>query len=209
MPQSDTAPFAALSADTSAPPPEPPHAHDIPGEPGVWVFVLGDMMIFGLFFAVFTYYRGLDVELFTTAQATLNQDYGALNTLILLFSSWFVVMGVIDVRERGGRLAPPLFALGFLCGAAFVVVKFFEYREKLQAGIGITTNDFFMYYYIFTGLHLIHVLIGMGVLVVLWHLARAGVGRPQDVRLIESGAIFWHMVDLLWIVLFPLLYLIK
>jgi len=209
MSHPDAARSAALSAGTSSPQPEPHQVHDIPGEPGVWVFVLGDMMVFGLFFSVFAYYRALDVELFTAAQATLNQDYGALNTLILLFSSWFVVMGVIDVREREGRVAPALFALGFLSGAAFALVKFFEYREKLQAGIGITTNDFFMYYYIFTGLHLIHVLIGMGVLVFLWRLACSGVSRPQDVRLMESGAIFWHMVDLLWIVLFPLLYLVK
>ena len=182
---------------------------DVPGEPGVWVFVLGDMLVFALFFSVFVYYRALDVELFAQSQATLNQNFGALNTVILLFSSWFVVMGVIDLRERAGRLAPHLFAAGFLCGLAFALVKYFEYGEKFAAGIGVTTNDFYMYYFIFTGLHLVHVLVGMVILALLWRMARAGIGSPRQLKLVESGGIYWHMVDLLWIVLFPLLYLMK
>lgn len=180
-----------------------------PGEPGIWVFVLGDMLIFGLFFSVFTYYRAHDLAAFVAGQATLSQNYGALNTVILLLSSWFVVMGMIDVRERDGRLAPRLFALAFLCGAAFLAVKFFEWGAKFDAGIGITTSDFYMYYFIYTGLHLVHVLIGMGVLAFVWHAARLGVTSEHELKLVESGCIFWHMVDLLWIVLFPLLYLMQ
>lgn len=181
----------------------------IPGEVGVWVFVLGDLLVFGLFFSVYTYYRGLDPQLFAASQATLSQNYGALNTLILLFSSWFVVLGVIDAREGESRHAPRLFVLGFMCGLAFATVKFFEYRDKLNAGIGVSTNDFYMYYYIFTGLHLVHVLIGMGVLGFLWSLARKASRSEADIKMIESGGVFWHMVDLLWIVLFPLLYLMR
>ncbi|MCZ6892848.1 MAG: cytochrome c oxidase subunit 3 [Gammaproteobacteria bacterium] len=181
----------------------------VPGEVGVWVFVLGDMLVFGLFFTVFVYYRGLDIDVFLQAQTTLNPNYGALNTLLLLLSSWFVVLAVSDVREATGKIAPTLFSLAFVCGCGFAIVKFFEYGEKLNAGIGVTTNDFFMYYYIFTGIHFLHVLIGMGVLVFLWAMARAGVSETQDMKLMESGAIYWHMVDLLWIVLFPLLYLMR
>jgi len=104
------------------------------------------------------------------------------------------------------------------CGLGFAAVKIIEYREKITAGITLTTNDFYMYYYIFTGLHFLHVLIGMGVLVFLWFKARAAVQRKgelsdgdneKEMMLIESGASYWHMVDLLWIVLFPLLYLMK
>ncbi len=186
----------------------PRTAHAVPGEVGVWVFVLGDMLVFGLFFSVFVYYRGLDLEIFRASRATLNENYGALNTLLLLLSSWFVILAVLDLRKRAGTLAPRLFLLAFTCGAGFSLVKFVEYREKFVAGIGIMTNDFYMYYYIFTGLHFVHVVIGMGVLVFLWHLARAGVSSDGEMRMVESGAIYWHMVDLLWIVLFPLLYLL-
>ena len=204
-----------------------PEAH-IPGEVGIWVFVLGDMLVFGLFFTVFTYYRGLNTDLYLQSQASLNQNYGALNTLLLLLSSWFVVMAVSDVRnsvnknswvnkdgsaqEHPGpqsKSAPTLFMLAFLCGLGFGVVKIIEYSEKISAGLTITTNEFFMYYYIFTGLHFLHVLIGMGVLVFLWLKARGGVSGESDLVLMESGATFWHMVDLLWIVLFPLIYLMQ
>ncbi len=88
-------------------------------------------------------------------------------------------------------------------------VKFFEYREKILAGFMLTTNDFYMYYYMFTGLHLMHVLLGMGVLTYLWTVARTGDFRPQNINVLESGASFWHMVDILWIVLFALLYLMR
>lgn len=203
----ETGAATAVPDDAVAPPGRA--LEHFPGEPGIWVFVLGDMLVFGLFFCVFTYYRSLDLAGFAAGQATLSQNYGALNTIILLLSSWFVVMGVIDLRERDGRLAPRLFALAFLCGAAFVAVKFFEWGAKFDAGLGITSSDFYMYYFIFTGLHLVHVLIGMGVLAFVWHAARCGVTNDHELKLVESGAIFWHMVDLLWIVLFPLLYLMQ
>ena len=88
-------------------------------------------------------------------------------------------------------------------------VKFFEYQEKIDAGIMLTTNDFYMYYYMFTGLHLMHVLIGMGVLAFMWNVTRTGDLGEKIINTLESGASFWHMVDILWIVLFALLYLMR
>lgn len=185
------------------------HEHSLPGELGVWIFVLGDMCIFALFFAVYLFYRTEDLPLFLDSQQTLNQNFGALNTVLLLFSSLFVALAVIDVRDQQGNFAPRLLLLGICCGLGFAVVKFFEYGEKLRAGIGISTNDFYMYYYIFTGIHFIHVLIGLVLLSIMFFAARDGITEPTALRMFESGGIFWHMVDLLWIVLFPLLYLIR
>ena len=185
------------------------HEHSLPGELGVWIFVLGDMCIFALFFAVYLFYRTEDLPLFLDSQQTLNQNFGALNTVLLLFSSLFVALAVIDVRDPQGNFAPRLLLLGICCGLGFAVVKFFEYGEKLRAGIGISTNDFYMYYYIFTGIHFIHVLIGLVLLSIMFFAARDGINEPTALRMFESGGIFWHMVDLLWIVLFPLLYLIR
>lgn len=181
----------------------------IPGEPGVWVFIFGDLMVFCLLFGVFVFYRAQDVELFAQSQATLNQHYGAFNTLLLLASSWFVVMGVDAARGARRALAPPLFAGAFLCGVGFGVVKFLEYGEKIGAGITLTTNDFYMYYYMLTGLHFVHVVIGLGVLAAMWLRVRRPAADAGDRRMLESGASYWHMVDLLWIVLFPLIYLVK
>ena len=189
--------------------PCPASPSHIPGEAGIWVFVVGDLTMFALFFAVFTWYRGEDPVLFSTGQATLNQAYGAINTLLLLTSSWFVVLAIHAAKDRAARAAEGFFVLAFLCGGGFVAVKFIEYGEKIRAGSTLTSGDFYMYYYVLTGLHFAHVAIGMIVLVFLWRRCRAGIANEQDIRFLEGGASYWHMVDVLWIVLFPLVYLMK
>ena len=181
----------------------------LPGEAGIWVFVLGDMIIFALFFAVFTYYRGENPALFMESQTKLNQNYAAINTIFLLTSSWFVVMAVHAAKQRLGQYVRPLIGAAWLCGLGFAVVKVIEYSEKISHGITLTTNDFFMYYYVFTGIHFMHLLIGMAVLTFLWFKTGNCEYNQGDITTIESGATFWHMVDLLWIVLFPLIYLMK
>jgi len=181
----------------------------MPGEAGVWMFVIGDMLIFALLFSVFVYYRAQDVPLFAASQLSLNQAYGAFNTLLMLSSSWFVALAVHAAREQRRAWVTKCIGLAFACGAGFVAVKYFEYGEKFRAGHTITSNDFFMYYFLLTGIHLIHVVIGMGVLAFLWTTARSRVFDPPTVNVLESGATFWHMVDILWIVLFALLYLMR
>tara|TARA_B110000503_G_scaffold139264_2_gene227289 strand:- start:194 stop:811 length:618 start_codon:yes stop_codon:yes gene_type:complete len=191
----------------------PKKTRHLPGEEGVWVFILGDMMVFSLFFLVFTYYRGQAPELFANSQATLNFNYAAINTLLLLTSSWFVALGLHAVRCNKPLLASRLLVLAGGCGLGFAGVKLLEYGEKIRAGYILTTNDFYMYYYIFTGIHFLHLIIGMVVLIFLWSkckkLRLAGKTTASDIQTFESGAAYWHMVDLLWIVLFPLIYLVK
>lgn len=181
----------------------------ITGEAGIWVFVVGDMTVFGIFFIVFAYYYALDPELFIASQQLLNQNYAAINTVLLLSSSWFVVLAIHAVRKNLGRYAGWFFLMAFCCGAGFATVKFLEYGEKLSHGITLTTNDFFMYYYVYTALHFLHVSIGMLVLLYLWRRSHKEKFTAQDISIFESGGVYWHMVDLLWIVLFPLLYLIR
>ncbi|MGQ0621622.1 MAG: cytochrome c oxidase subunit 3 family protein [Panacagrimonas sp.] len=181
----------------------------LPGEVGIWVFILGDMIVFGLFFVTFMYYRGQDRALFAEAQTLLNQNWGAINTLLLLASSWFVVMGLNAARQGAALLSTRLLWSAWLCGFGFVIVKYFEWGEKLRAGITLTTNDFFMYYFVFTGIHLLHLIIGLGVLVFLISLTRRRAFDAKGLMILEGGACFWHLVDLLWIVLFAVLYLVK
>jgi nitric oxide reductase NorE protein len=179
----------------------------LPGEEGVWGFVFGDMVMFTMFFATLLFYRYENGALFAQSQSLLNQNYGAMNTLLLLTSSWFVALGVFQYRkgktQTGARLLIPAFA----CGVGFVGIKFLEFGEKIAAGITLNSNEFFTLYYMFTGIHLLHVLVGLGVLFFLWRVAR-GAPDGSATQTLESGGIFWHMVDLLWIVLFPLIYLI-
>lgn len=187
----------------------PPSRH-VPGEPGIWVLLFGDMVVFMVLFAVYLNRRAQDKELFASSQDALNRSFGAVNTVILLTSSVLVVFAVRAMRsDRLRHLASPLVLAGVVVGAGFVVVKVLEYHEKIAAGITPSTNDFFMYYFVLTGLHLAHVVIGLAVLVALSRLARVAEPSRTQLAFFEGGACFWHMVDLLWIVIFPLLFLVR
>ena len=181
----------------------------LPGETGVWMFIIGDVLVFSLLFSVFVYDRSQEVALFVEQQQLLNQTLGLFNTLLLLTSSWFVALAVHGARTDQLSRARGCFALAILCGIGFVVIKYFEWGEKLAADLTIETNNFFMYYYLMTGIHLMHMVIGIGVLVFLWQSVRDAEFDGQGVGVLESGACFWHLVDILWIALFALLYLMR
>lgn len=181
----------------------------LPGEEGTWVFIFGDMMIFAVFFATYLYYRGQQRTLFEQSQHALEVAYGVGNTLLLLLSSLFVVIGVRAVRQRRGTLAPAMFVAAMICGLGFSLIKIIEWRGKILHGFTVSANNFFMYYFLLTGLHLLHLLFGMGLLAVLVSAGRQSDITPKRFALIEGAACYWHMVDFLWIVLFPLLYLVK
>lgn len=186
-----------------------PPKRRIPGEVGVWLLILVDMSVFALLFIVYLHYRNMDPALFNESQALLNGTIGFANTILLLTSSFCVARCVHIARGAPG----PNRGVGWLigacaCGIAFVVSKVFEYADKADHGIALDTNDFFMFYYVLTGLHLLHVLIGLGLLGILWMKARKGFTTVGDVMFLEGSTVYWHMVDLLWIVIFPLLYLI-
>lgn len=181
-------------------------ARRIPGEGGIWVLIGGDLLAFSLFFVVFAYYRGQQPDLFALSHATLNRGIGLANTVILLTSSLFVALGVRRVRD--GRPGPvALFRGAFACGALFVLLKIVEYGEKIAHGITPLTNDFYMYYFAFTAIHLTHVLIGSAGLIYMAAVAAARPPSPARTMIVECGALFWHLVDLLWIMLFALFYL--
>jgi nitric oxide reductase NorE protein len=180
-------------------------ARRIPGEAGLWVLIGGDLAAFSAFFLVFAYYRGLDPALFQSGHAQLDHGIGLANTLILLTSSLFVALGTVRVRD-GREGAAFWLRLAVLCGGLFAALKIVEYGQKIAAGITPLTSDFFMYYFAFTGVHLLHVVIGSGALVFAIGVSRRKASASRTM-IVECAAIFWHLVDLLWIVLFALFYL--
>ena len=181
----------------------------LPGEPGIWMFIVGDLVMFSLFFGTFVFYRTQNVELYIEAQNALNQTHGLINTLLMLTSSWFVAIAVQGARIRQFKISTQYFSLAFVCGVGFAIVKYFEYGEKIRAGITLETNEYFMYYYLFTGIHLLHVFIGLGVLAFCLNTVKQTDFGKSHLTHLESGASFWHLVDMLWIVLFALLYLMR
>ncbi|MEW6442202.1 MAG: cytochrome c oxidase subunit 3 [bacterium] len=181
----------------------------VPGEAGIWIFILGDMTLYIFLFAGFMADRMKAVELFNQSASTLHIGIGGINTLLLLTSSLAVVFGVRAVRERIAKHAPMLFALAFLCAAGFVFNKYIEYSDLVGNGFTPYSNRFYLWYYILTGIHLTHLVAGMWVLVYLFRVAQKAQREEVTIRGVESGASFWHAVDLLWVVLFPLLYLMR
>jgi nitric oxide reductase NorE protein len=184
-------------------------ARRVPGEEGIWVFVLGDMTVFALFFATFMYSRGKNHAVFARDHAELQIPLGTVNTVLLLTSSLLVALAV--QRVLGGRRAgvSRLIAAALCCGAGFVAVKAVEWTQLFIARKGVNSGEFFSYYFMFTGIHLMHVLIGLAVLSRLIVVSRRTEFTDKHARLCETGGIFWHMVDLLWVVLFALFYLVR
>lgn len=180
----------------------------VPGELGIWFFLAGDLIVFSVFFILIALGNREAPELFHQSRTELDIRVGIANTLLLLTASWFVALGVEISRKNPAALATRYFSLSIMCGFAFVANKTYEWGIKINDGITPATNEFFMYFFIFTGIHLLHVLVGLGILFGLRGLSRRPVFRERDIRTLETGGVFWHLVDLLWIVLFALIYLL-
>lgn len=194
------APAAAADARRS-----PGH---IPGEVGIWVFIFGDMLVFALFFGVFMVERGQGLEEFRTGRESLDTALGAINTLLLLTGSILVVLAMNAVRKGLADRAPRLIVGAMGTGALFIVNKAIEYTDKIHAGLTPHAGDFYTLFFVFTGIHLLHLIIGMAALGYMYTLARRPRPGSRDVATMESCASYWHLVDLLWLVLFPLFYLV-
>lgn len=179
----------------------------LPGDPSMWFFVIGDLIIFGIYFVAYMYFRGQDHSTFLQSQSKLNLDIGIVNTVVLLTSSLFVALGTSAARSGKTADAYRLLCLGLACGAVFPLLKMFEYIPEITAGVTPGTNLFFMYYFVMTGMHLCHVLLGLVILSFVIHSLR-GTATPR-IGFVETGATYWHMVDVLWLVLFALLYLMR
>jgi len=180
----------------------------IPGEAGIWAFVAGDLLVFSVFFILIALGQTEQKDIFEASRETLDLRFGIANTLLLLTGSLFVAIGVERCRGLRFENNDRWFRLAIGCGVGFVANKVFEWSAKIEAGFIPVTNDFYMYFFIFTGIHLLHVFVGLGVLIFLLHMSRQSNFSSREIRTLESGAIFWHLVDLLWIMLFALLYLL-
>lgn len=173
----------------------------LPGNPLMWILILSELAVFGAFLAGFAGARVIQPDLFAESQAQLNRLYGGLNTLVLVTSGWFAALAVRNRAEGAvGRARLWLLAAGGL-GLVFLVVKVIEYGAKIDAGIGMDTNTFWTLYWLMTGFHALHVVMGLAILAI--------VAWKASLENLETGAAFWHMVDLIWVLLYPVIYLIR
>lgn len=197
---------AAAPRDTPAPT-RWPRGH-VPGEVGIWVFIIGDMLVFGVFFGVFMVERGNSLEEFRAGRETLHTAFGAINTLMLLTGSVLVALAMTAVRDGMADRAPRLLLGAMATGTVFLVNKIIEYADKFSAHITPGTNDFYTLFFVFTGIHALHLLIGLGALTYMRSLVHRGPPSGRDLAMMECCASYWHLVDLLWVVLFALFYLV-
>ncbi len=187
-------------------PTEKPGVH-LPADRDIWIFVLGDLVIFSAYFIIFMIYRNREHQLFLDSQQHLSLTVGVVNTLVLLASSWFVAGSVLATRRGEFDHALRLTVLGAGCGVVFIAVKAYEWTMKIGQGLTFPSNDFYMFYYLLTGVHLFHVALGLVFLgVVFLQLRNPALRR---VTMVETGATYWHMVDLLWVVIFALVYVMR
>ena len=147
-------------------------------------------------------------EMFRVEHAKLDRVLGAVNTVVLITSSLMVVLGVDAIKRGKARLLEACFGATILLAAVFLCVKYVEYTAKFHHGIYPRTNIFFSIYFMLTGLHGVHVLLGMGLLSYVIVLSRRGRLSANYFTPAEMSGLYWHFVDLVWIYLFPLLYLI-
>ena len=175
-------------------------------ESGLWVFIFGDMTLFGAFFTGFAWQARSEPAVFASSASKLLIGIGGVNTLVLLTSSLFVVAAVRAMHAGATRPAARALAAALACALLFAALKVTEYFTEVGAGYTPATNLFFTFYFVLTGIHLLHVLIGAVLLFSAWRGLRAETPRVSS-RFVEGAGIYWHMVDLLWVVLFPLLYI--
>ncbi len=173
----------------------------LPGNPMIWLLIISEIAVFGAGFAGFVIAFLLDPETFIRSQDTLNRLAGAINTMVLVTSGLFAALAVKDESEGRTRRMRMWILLAILTGLVFLGVKYVEYAGEIAAGHTIDTNAFFTLYYLLTGFHALHVVLGIVILAV--------VAWKHSLDNLETGAAFWHMVDLIWVILFPVVYLLR
>jgi len=180
-----------------------------PGDLAIWIFILAELLVFAIFFAAYAFTRSNNVELFNTYQLTLDSNSALINTLALVTSSYFVMRAVAAIREDNNQTCIRWLMAALLMGGIFLAVKSGEYSSHYSHGINLRTNIFFMFYLSLTFFHFMHVIMGMVILAAVAFKLRQGRYSAAEHTGVETGASYWHMVDLVWLILFPLVYVMR
>ncbi|XSC45404.1 cytochrome c oxidase subunit 3 [Bradyrhizobium sp. RDT10] len=173
----------------------------LPGDPMMWVLVFSELVAFGLFLGAFIVAHAVKPAVFASGQTALDLTLAGCNTIVLVTSGWAAAKAVVAARTDERRRARLWLLLAMILGGTFVAIKLVEYAREIGAGVGFETSVFFTLYFLLTGFHLLHVVLGIVILAV--------VCRRADPVHVETGTVFWHMVDLVWIVMFPIVYLVR
>ncbi len=181
----------------------------MPGDLAMWMFIAAELSVFALLFLLFSVLRVSNPDLFTAGQQTLHPLAGLINTLALISASWLVVQAVIHNRAGQPERGALWMFFAIVAASVYVGVKCWEYWQLGSAGYDLDSNAFYTGYFLITGFHLLHVLLGMVILLFMVVKLHRGAYQEGQTSGLESGACYWHMVDLVWVLLFPLIYVIR
>jgi cytochrome c oxidase subunit 3 len=198
------------------------HTHQIDSETGklgMWIFLFTELFLFGGLFLVYAVFRAKYSGDFHLAAYGLDAFIGTVNTVVLLVSSMTVAMSITAIQKDRPKLAVGLLLITIILALVFMVNKYFEWGHKIELGLypgsdilltlGRGELLFIGLYYMMTGLHALHVIIGLILLTICTFKINAGIINKDRLLLLENSGLYWHLVDLIWIFLFPLLYLIN
>jgi nitric oxide reductase NorE protein len=180
----------------------------LPGDLAMWFFILAELTVFAIFFVAFALARKLNLEEFITGRETLHASAGLINTFALITASYFVAKGVTALQQSSYSGASKNLWLAQACALVYVLTKSWEYQLLLNNNFDISTNTFYTLYFFMTGFHFMHVLLGMVILGFMQRGLAQNHDEHKSFSSFVSGACYWHMVDLVWIILFPLVYLL-
>ncbi|MEZ7828580.1 MAG: cytochrome c oxidase subunit 3 [Brachymonas denitrificans] len=200
-----------LPPDTTPPAPRRiPGERHIPGDMAMWIFIMIELAVFGFFFGAYAWSRAKQPEVFLQGQAQLDLTLALINTVLLILGSaaaaWAVSLATRPQAQPAQVRKALMTALAF--GAGFLMLKMTDFVVKLNAGYDMATDDYWMFYFSLTFFHYLHVILGMVFIGMVWVRLRsvASCGEEQAYW-VETVASYWHMVDLVWLVLFALVYI--
>jgi nitric oxide reductase NorE protein len=181
----------------------------LPGDFAIWFFIFAELLVFGIAFISYAVTRAQNVDMFNQYQLTLNRELGAINTLLLITASYFIVRAIHAIRIDNVKNCVSWLYASLTCGSACLLLKSLEYYDKFSQGITLSSNTFYMFYLSLTLFHFLHVILGMIILFAVAIKVQRGCYSAQEHTGVETAASYWHMVDLVWIILFPLVYIIR
>ena len=178
-----------------------------PGGILMWIIILLELITFGMAIIAMVYYGQQEAELFHESRLKLNTTFGTVNTILLITSGFFMALSVRYIKEKKVETSLKFLNLTMLLGICFLILKSIEYYFKLDEGLGLGYNTFFTFYWMLTLFHVIHVITGLVILM----LSYFGIKKKKEninIDDFEASAAFWHMCDLIWLLLFPVIYLL-
>lgn len=181
---------------------------ELPGDFAIWLFIFAELTVFAIFFFCYSWMHSHNPVMFEAGQANLHPEAGLINTSALITSSFTIALAIIFAKRGQIKYCQLSWSLSILFGLVYVFTKLWEYQELLEAGFSLSSNNFYMFYFFTTGFHFLHVILGLVVLLIMLMRIRSIAGLKTELGNLESAASYWHMVDLLWIILFPLVYVL-